>query len=78
MTFGRNPHIGVTEKYQTFWPQKNLKNPNPWEKGIRYDGPYHPHEHFNKSIKKRIDTPHIHDTTTPGGVRPPFEWEIPQ
>ena len=68
---------GRTEKYQTYWPQSNPRNPNPWEVGVRFDGPSHYHKHFNKVTDKWIETPHVHDPFFPGGVRYPQRWEVP-
>jgi len=70
---------GKVIKYTTFKPQTNFKNPNPWEVLKRYDGnPIARHMHHNKFLEKDICTPHIHDSTFPGEVRCPLEWEIPK
>jgi hypothetical protein len=50
---------------------------NPWESVKRYDGLQHEHYHFNKITTERVYTPHVHDPHTPGGIRAPFAWEIP-
>ena len=75
--FRRDPLNGKINKYETFQPQTNHKNPNPWESVIRYDGTHSPHEHFNKITRQDIHTPHIHDPKTPGGIRKPKNWEQP-
>ncbi len=74
--FRKNPITGKTEKYQTYWPQSNPRNPNPWELGVRFDGSSHYHKHFNKVTDKWIETPHVHDPFFPGGVRYPQRWEV--
>jgi len=76
--YRRNLTRGNVEKYQTYWPQSNPRNPNPWELGIRFDGPNNFHEHFNKATKEWISTPHVHDPRSPGGVRYPLKTEIPK
>lgn len=44
----------------------------------RYDGnTIHPHQYYNKATKKDIPTPHVHDSSAPGGIRIPEPWEIP-
>ncbi len=63
--------------YETYRPQTNPRNPNPWESIKRYDGPQHEHYHFNKITKERVYAPHMHDPYFPGGVRPLYDWEIP-
>jgi hypothetical protein len=70
---------GKVIKYTTFKPQSNLRNPNPWEVMKRFDGnPIAYHRHRNKVLKEYIYTPHVHDPTFPGGIRYPYEWEIPK
>jgi hypothetical protein len=60
----------------TVKPQTNPMNPNRWELVKRYDKLSDPH--YNKFLNKYIETPHIHDSTFPGEVRYPFEWEVPK
>jgi len=33
---------------------------------------------YNKATGTDVDTPHVHDPEAPGGVRPPYDWEIPK
>lgn len=67
-----------TTTYETYRPQTNPKNPNHWESVKRYDGNLeHPHSHYNKVTEQRIHTPHVHDPSTPGGIRIPTPAEIP-
>jgi RHS repeat-associated protein len=76
--FRRNSDTGEITHYETYEPQTNPKNPNPWETVKRYDGnAEHPHKHFNKHQQEWIETPHVHDSSSPGGVRYPEKWEIP-
>ena len=74
--FRRDLTSGKVEKYQTYWSQMNSNNPNPWQNGVRYDGPSHVHSHFNKTTREWVSSPHIHETS--GNVRKPFDWEIPK
>ena len=71
---------GEITKYEIFRPQTNPRNPNRWESVKRYDGPGSggDDKHFNKVLKKWIETPHVHDPACPGGIRPPFPWEMPE
>ncbi len=79
----KGAHTGIrisenkVKNYDTFKPQTNPKNPNPWETVKRYDGPGSG-SHHNKVLKQDIETPHIHDPTCPGGIRPALPWEIPK
>jgi RHS repeat-associated protein len=75
--FRRDPLTGGTSKYETYRPQMNPYNPNPWESVKRFDGPQYYHYHFNQVTKQRVYTPHIHDPHCPGGIREPLSWEIP-
>jgi hypothetical protein len=76
--FRRDVGSGKVTHYETFRPQTNPRNPNPWESVKRFDGNLnHPHEHYNKITKQDVYTPHVHDSSTPGGIRIPQIWEIP-
>ncbi len=77
-TFRRDPLTQRVTHYETFRPQTNAFNPNPWESMKRYDGNlYHPHEHYNKVTQQYIATPHIHDSFILGEIRKPELWEMP-
>lgn len=75
--FRRDPMTGKVTHYETFRPQTNPYDPKPWESVLRFDNPVVPHYHFNKMLKERIYTPHVHDPYYPGGVRPAQLGEIP-
>jgi hypothetical protein len=70
------PLTGKISHYETFAPQTNPRNPNPWESLKRYDG--NGIGHTNKILQKKIETPHMHDPLCPGGIRPSSAWEIPK
>ncbi len=74
--FRRDSITGKISHYETFKPQSNFKNPNPWESVKRYDG--NGKGHTNKILQKEIKTPHMHDPLCAGGIRPPQLWEIPR
>ena len=42
---------------------------------MRYDGPLGDRD-YNGILKRYIETPHIHDPSCPGGIRPAQSWEI--
>jgi len=71
-----DPTTGKVIKYETYDPQTNPQNPNPWKPAKRFDKTGDPH--YNKSTKQDVPTPHVHDPTTPGGVRPAQPDEIPK
>ena len=73
--YKRDPDTCKTSNYETYKPQTNPKNPNPWEKTLRYDGKGK--SHYNKATGEDIETPHVHDPAAPGGVRKPNSSEIP-
>jgi hypothetical protein len=75
-TFRVDPSSGRVTHYETWHPQTNPRNPNRWESAKRYDGVGG--AHFNKSTGADVPTPHVHDRTTPGGVRPPLPDEVPR
>lgn len=74
--FRRDPLTGKVSHYETFRPQTNLRNPNPWESVKRFDGPGS-EKHYNKVLDKDIYAPHVHDPACEGGIRPPYSWEMP-
>jgi hypothetical protein len=74
--FKVDPKTGKVKKYETYEPQTNPKNPNPWQPGKRFDKAGK--SHFNKETQERVPTPHVHDPITHGGVRPAQPNEIPK
>ncbi len=75
--FRKDPLTNKISKYETYRPQSNPLDPKAWESVKRYDG-YQVNEiHFNKILQKQIQTPHVHDPLTPGGIRPAELWEMP-
>ncbi len=68
---------GSVSKYATYRLQTNQRNPSNWELMKRYDSNISSHTHFNKVTKEWVRTPHVHDPSVTGGIRPPHEWEIP-
>jgi hypothetical protein len=74
--FRRDPVTGKVTHYETYKPQTNLRDPKPWEIVKRFDG-LGSDPHWNKVLDADVGVPHVHDTKTPGGIRPPEQWEIP-
>ena len=64
---------GNIKSYRTWEP--NPQNPSGFDKGFGVDTKGDPH--YNKVTKIYIDTPHVHDPSTPGGIRPALPEEIP-
>jgi RHS repeat-associated protein len=73
--FRTDPQTGEITHYETFEPQTNPQDPNPWQSTKRYDATGG--SHFNKVTGQDVPTPHVHDPATPGGVRPPNPDEVP-
>ena len=76
--FRRHPKTGQVIKHETFKPQTNPRDPAPYESVKRYDGPGSGEGHYNDVLDKRIELPHVHDPSCPGGIRPALPWEIPK
>jgi RHS repeat-associated protein len=78
-SFKVDPQTGKVTKYETFQPQPNPRNPTPWESVKRVDTQYAaPGTHYNKATRTEVPTPHVHERSTPGGVRPATPDELPQ
>ena len=76
--FRRDKLTGRINHYETFVPQANFRNPNPWETLKRFDNSGKMDAfHYNKILKKKIYEPHVHMDSCPGGVRSAEIWEIP-
>ncbi len=73
----KNPNR--VSSYETFQPQSNPRNPNPWESVKRFDGVGSKNDkgHHNKVLDRYIPEPHIHDPKCPGSIREPELWEFP-
>ena len=64
---------GNVTGYESYGPQTNPRNPNPWQSDKRVD--LQGKRHFDKATGQDVPTPHVHD---PGGsVRPANSDEIP-
>ena len=74
-TFKYDNETGEIRSYETFKPQTNPRNPNPWESEKRVDLKGKPH--FNKETKEWVPTPHVNEQNIPGNVRPARLDEIP-
>ncbi len=81
---GAESHIAAspfyrTSSYETYQPQSNPRNPNPWESVTRFDGVGRGAKegHHNKVLDRYIPEPHIHDPKCPGGIRELLPWEFP-
>lgn len=75
-TFRRDADGNVTT-HQEWEPSQ--KNPTGFDAGKRVDTQYaKPTPHFNNTTGKDVPTPHVHDPSVPGGVRPATPDELPQ
>jgi RHS repeat-associated protein len=74
--FKVNPQTGKVSSYETFKPQTNPQNSNPWESVKRVDVEGRPH--FNKVTQEYVPTPHVQSRKIPGGVRPATPRQIPR
>jgi RHS repeat-associated protein len=75
VTITRDPMTRKVTRYQEWKPNQNPRDPKKFVKGKRYDGTGE--SHYNKVTKEHVQTPHVHDPDTPGGVRPPRPEEVP-
>ncbi|NTU32695.1 RHS repeat-associated core domain-containing protein [Brevibacillus sp. HB1.1] len=73
-TYKRDPQTGEILNWQR-WFKSDPRNPNPYSPGERYDTTGA--GHYNKKTGEYVDTPHVNDPNTPGGVRKPYPGEIP-
>jgi RHS repeat-associated protein len=64
---------GEVIRYKTFVP--NPRSPHGADLIKRFDLTGEPH--YSKALRRDVDTPHVHEPFTRGGVRPPEPWEIP-
>jgi RHS repeat-associated protein len=57
----------------------NPQNPSGFDQVKRVDTQHaNPHTHHNKATGEAVPTPHVHETSTPGGVRPARPDELPK
>jgi RHS repeat-associated protein len=77
-SFRRDALTGKITHYETYIPQTNPRNPNPWETILRFDNSGTNQSHFNKYYGVEVFEPHIHDPFFPGEVRYPILREIPR
>jgi len=75
-TVWKTDNKGKITNHQTFEPNTNPNNPNKWVKGNRTD--VSGKSEFNKETKQWVDTPHTHDSSASGGVRPASPNELPK
>ncbi|NLW71831.1 MAG: hypothetical protein GXY37_02940 [Chloroflexi bacterium] len=73
-TFKRDPTTGKVTNYETYQPQTNPQNPNPWSKILRFDGIGKAHPESSTNLKI---LPHIHDFLK-NIIRRPSWLEIPR
>jgi len=74
-TFKTNADGRITGSAQ--W-EPNPKNPTGFDQVKRTDTQYaNPHSHVNKVTGEDVPTPHVHEKSTPGGVRPAKADELP-
>ena len=72
-TFKRDPLTGKVTNYETYRPQSNPNNPNPWEKIMRYDGVGKAHRETETG---NYIQPHVHYYIE-NRVHQPSGFEIP-
>lgn len=59
--------------------QPNPRNPSGFDQAKRVDTQHaNHHTHLNKANGEQVPTPHAHDKTAPGGVRPATPDELPR
>jgi hypothetical protein len=74
-TFKTDPETGKITNYEIY--KSNPQNPSTGvERVIRYDG--QGQKHINKKTGEKVETPHVHDKSVPGGVRKPYPYEVPK
>jgi len=72
-TFRRDASGNIT--HHETW-RTNPQNPSGFDSGSSFHGTGK--GHFNKVTEQRVGTPHVHDSSTPGGIRPATPDEIPR
>ena len=75
-TLRRNQDGGVSHHIE--WTP-NARNPSGFDEVKRVDTQHaNPHSHRNKATGEEVMTPHTHEPTTPGGIRPARPDELPR
>jgi hypothetical protein len=72
-TFARDADGNITS--YTTYGRADPRDPADYRPTLRYDSTGR--AHYNKATGEYVETPHVHDPKTPGGVRPPHPKEIP-
>lgn len=76
-TFKRDPTTGKVMGHAEWQP--NPRSPSGFDQAKRVDTQYaNPHTHYNKATGQQVPTPHAHERSAPGGVRPARPDELPQ
>ena len=73
--FRRGPD-GRVRSYVTYIDQADPRDRSRWQVAKRFDGGGR--AHYNKSTGQAVQTPHVHEPTALGGVRPARRREIPR
>lgn len=73
----RRDEDGNVSHYAEWTP--NDKNPTGFDQVKRVDTQHsNPHDHTNKVTNEDVPTPHVHDKSVPGGIRPATPDELPR
>jgi hypothetical protein len=76
-TWKRDPSTGNVTGHAEW--RTNARSPSGFDQVKRVDTQYaNPHTHVNKKTGAVVPTPHAHDPSTPGGVRPARPDELPE
>jgi hypothetical protein len=67
---------GRVRSYTTYTVQTNPREPSPWQLAKRFDG--EGRAHYNKATGQPVPTPHVHQPSARGGVRPARRGEVPR
>jgi hypothetical protein len=73
VTFRLHPETGQISHYAEW--QQNSRSPRGWDIVKRFD--LTGKEHFNKSTRQYVPTPHVQGPSIVGIVRSAERWEIP-
>ncbi len=74
VVYKKDPETGEITNYKYY--EKNPRNPSGFDEKFGYDKTGA--SHTNKATGEDVQTPHVHDPDTPGGVRAPSIEEIPR